>query len=175
MQKTFNWLPLFFCFLCISVTLFTLSQSLTTCCCLLYRDDEYSKLSPYLEEQPKVASRKSYIQQIKEITKSSRKQDTDTERILKETREVQLESNSIRERLHRTYAVADEIVFRYRFFHCCQHTEPCTCKHKYTHKKWRNSKHKNRKEQRQKPEHPDISSCECYRCVILVDLVSHQQ
>ena len=35
------------------------------------------------------------------------------ERILRETRELQLESNSIQERLHRTYAVVDEIVFRY--------------------------------------------------------------
>ncbi|KAK7857641.1 coiled-coil domain-containing protein 22 like protein [Quercus suber] len=41
-----------------------------------------------------------------------RKQDADIERILKETRELQLESNSIQERLHRTYAVVDEMVFR---------------------------------------------------------------
>lgn len=61
-----------------------------------------------------MASRSSYIQRIKEITKNSRKQDADIERILKETRELQLESNSIQERLHRTNAVVDEIVFRYR-------------------------------------------------------------
>ncbi|KAF7831257.1 coiled-coil domain-containing protein 22-like [Senna tora] len=77
------------------------------------RDEEYSKLSADLVKQPDVESRKSYIQRINEITKNSRKQDADIERILKETREVQLESNSIQERLHRTYAVADEIVFRY--------------------------------------------------------------
>ncbi|KAI9102309.1 hypothetical protein K1719_023511 [Acacia pycnantha] len=76
------------------------------------RDEEYSKLSADLQEQPKVASRKSYIERIQEITKNSRKQDADIERILKETREVQLESNSVQERLHRTYAVADEIIFR---------------------------------------------------------------
>ena len=71
------------------------------------------KLSADLEKRPKMVSRKSYIQRIKEITKNSRKLDLDIERILKETREVQLESNSIQERLHRTYAVADEMVFRY--------------------------------------------------------------
>ena len=60
-----------------------------------------------------MASRSSHIQRIKEITKNSRKQDADIERIVKETRELQLESNSIQERLHRTYAVADEMVFRY--------------------------------------------------------------
>lgn len=76
------------------------------------RDEEYSKLSVDLEKQPKVASRKSYVERIKEITKNSGKQDADIERILKETREVQLESNSIQESLHRTFAVADEIIFR---------------------------------------------------------------
>jgi hypothetical protein len=79
-----------------------------------YRDEEHSKLFAELERQHKIASRSSYIHRIKEITKNSRKQDADIERILKETRELQLESNSIQERLHRTYAVVDEIVFRYR-------------------------------------------------------------
>lgn len=78
-----------------------------------YREDELSKISTDLEKQPKVASRKSYIERIKEITKNSRKQDADIERILKDTRELQLESNSIQERLHRTHAVVDEMVFRY--------------------------------------------------------------
>ncbi|KAJ7960969.1 coiled-coil domain-containing protein 22 [Quillaja saponaria] len=76
------------------------------------REEEHSKLTANLEKQPKLVPRKSYIQRIKEITKNSRKQDADIERILKETRELQLESNSIQERLYRTYAVADEIIFR---------------------------------------------------------------
>ncbi|CAL5202376.1 unnamed protein product [Lathyrus oleraceus] len=76
------------------------------------REEEHSKLLADLENQQKVAPRKSYTHRIEEITKNSRKQDADIERILKETREVQLESNSIQESLHRTYAVADEIVFR---------------------------------------------------------------
>uniref|UniRef100_A0A5B7A883 Putative coiled-coil domain-containing protein 22 isoform X2 n=1 Tax=Davidia involucrata TaxID=16924 RepID=A0A5B7A883_DAVIN len=76
------------------------------------REEEHSKLSADFERQPKLPSRRSYIQRITEITKNSRKQDADIERILKETRELQLESNSIQERLHRTYAVVDETVFR---------------------------------------------------------------
>ncbi|KAF3944474.1 hypothetical protein CMV_029055 [Castanea mollissima] len=79
---------------------------------IIKREEEHSKLSAELERQPKMASRSSHIQRIKEITKNSRKQDADIERILKETRELQLESNSIQERLHRTYAVVDEMVFR---------------------------------------------------------------
>ncbi|KAL5803807.1 hypothetical protein ACOSQ3_030607 [Xanthoceras sorbifolium] len=76
------------------------------------RDNELAKLSADLEKQPKVASRRSYIERVKEITKNSRKQDADIERILKETRGIQLESNSIQERLNRTYAVVDEMIFR---------------------------------------------------------------
>ncbi|KAK3021536.1 hypothetical protein RJ639_046484 [Escallonia herrerae] len=76
------------------------------------REEELSQLSTELEKQPKLPSRSSYIERIKEITKNSRKQDVDIERIVKETRELQLESNSIQERLHRTYAVVDETVFR---------------------------------------------------------------
>ncbi|KAL5164607.1 Coiled-coil domain-containing protein 22 [Glycine soja] len=84
---------------------FTLSE-------IMKREEEHLKLSADIEKKQKVASRKSYTDRIKEITKNSRKQDADIERILKDTRVVQLESNSIQESLHRTYAVADEIVFR---------------------------------------------------------------
>ncbi|CAI9755018.1 unnamed protein product [Fraxinus pennsylvanica] len=76
------------------------------------REEELSKLSADLEKQPKLASRRSYIQRIEEITKNSRKQDIDIERILKDTRDLQLESNSIQDRLTRTYAVVDETIFR---------------------------------------------------------------
>ncbi|XP_058114856.1 uncharacterized protein LOC131257925 [Magnolia sinica] len=79
---------------------------------ILKREEENSKLSVELETQPKIASRKSYIQRITEITKNSRKQDADIDRILQETRQVQIESNSIQDRLHRTYMVVDETVFR---------------------------------------------------------------
>ncbi|XP_039012228.1 coiled-coil domain-containing protein 22 homolog, partial [Hibiscus syriacus] len=76
------------------------------------REEECLKLAAGLKKQPKVASRRSYIERIKEITKNSGKLDSGTDRILRETRVLQLESNSIQESLHRTYAVLDEIVFR---------------------------------------------------------------
>uniref|UniRef100_A0A1J3FUH3 Coiled-coil domain-containing protein 22 n=1 Tax=Noccaea caerulescens TaxID=107243 RepID=A0A1J3FUH3_NOCCA len=76
------------------------------------REDEMCNLYTELERQPKAAPRKSYIQGIKEITKNSRKLDTDIQRISGETRELQLERNSIQERLHRSYAVVDEMVTR---------------------------------------------------------------
>ncbi|CAN6928323.1 unnamed protein product, partial [Brassica oleracea] len=76
------------------------------------REEERCNLYSELERQPKAASRKSYIHGIKEITKNSRKLDSDIQRISGETRELQLESNSIQERLHRSYAVVDEMVTR---------------------------------------------------------------
>jgi len=76
------------------------------------REDERCNLYNELERQPKAAPRKSYIHGIKEITKNSRKLDTDIQRISGETRELQLEKNSIQERLHRSYAVVDEMVTR---------------------------------------------------------------
>ncbi|KAK8490535.1 hypothetical protein V6N11_055763 [Hibiscus sabdariffa] len=76
------------------------------------REEERLKLASDLKEQPEVASRRSYIERIKEITKNGGKLDSDIERILRETRVLQIESNSIQESLHRTYAVLDEIVFR---------------------------------------------------------------
>ncbi|KAK6149431.1 hypothetical protein DH2020_016956 [Rehmannia glutinosa] len=87
------------------------------------RDEELSKLSSDLEKQPKLPLRRSYIERINEITKNSRKQDNDIQRILKDTRELQLESNTIQERLNRTYAIVDETIFRYKphvqlFFRC---------------------------------------------------------
>ncbi|KAG0468003.1 hypothetical protein HPP92_017331 [Vanilla planifolia] len=65
-----------------------------------------------LRKQPKLPSRKSYIKRITQISKNSRKLDTDIQQILKETRQLQLESNTIQERLHRTYAMVNELVFR---------------------------------------------------------------
>ncbi|MCD7456045.1 hypothetical protein HAX54_030519 [Datura stramonium] len=76
------------------------------------REDELIILSAKAEKQPKLQPRRTYIQRVEEITKNSRKQDVDIERILKETRELQLESNSVQERLNRTHAVVDETVFR---------------------------------------------------------------
>ncbi|KAG8385999.1 hypothetical protein BUALT_Bualt03G0103400 [Buddleja alternifolia] len=76
------------------------------------REEELCKLPSDLEKQPKLAPRRSYIERVNEITKNSRKQDTDIQQILKDTRELQLESNTIQERLNRTYAIVDEKIFR---------------------------------------------------------------
>lgn len=76
------------------------------------REEELLALRADLSTQPKLASRESFVQRIKEITKNSRKLDADIDRILKDTRELQLESNSNQERLDRTYAVVKETISR---------------------------------------------------------------
>lgn len=81
--------------------------------CPLCREEEISALSADLENRTKVEPRCSFVHRVKEITKNSRKQDIDIEKILKDTRDLQLESNSIQERFNRTYAVVSETIFRY--------------------------------------------------------------
>ncbi|CAM8952990.1 unnamed protein product [Rhodiola kirilowii] len=76
------------------------------------RREERFKLLADLEKMPKVAPRRSYIQRINEITKNSRKLDADMERILQETRELQMESNLTQESLHRTHAITSETILR---------------------------------------------------------------
>ncbi|KAL9680045.1 hypothetical protein QQ045_017918 [Rhodiola kirilowii] len=76
------------------------------------RREERFKLLADLEKMPKVAPRRSYIQRINEITKNSRKLDADMERILQETRELQMGSNLTQESLHRTHAITSETILR---------------------------------------------------------------
>eukprot|EP00252_Welwitschia_mirabilis_P008187 TRINITY_DN1990_c0_g1_i1.p1 TRINITY_DN1990_c0_g1~~TRINITY_DN1990_c0_g1_i1.p1 ORF type:complete len:527 (+),score=128.60 TRINITY_DN1990_c0_g1_i1:201-1781(+) len=76
------------------------------------REGEEAALYVELSNSVKGATRSSYLERIQELTKNSKKQDTDLARIMHETHELQREYNSIEERLHRTYALVDEIVFR---------------------------------------------------------------
>eukprot|EP01018_Ginkgo_biloba_P023353 Gb_22401 [translate_table: standard] len=77
-----------------------------------YREEEESALSLELEKAPKVATRNTYIRRITELIKNSKKQDADITRIIHDTQQFQRESNAAQDRLRRTYALVDEIVFR---------------------------------------------------------------
>ncbi|CAN6479720.1 unnamed protein product [Victoria cruziana] len=79
---------------------------------IMKREEECSKLSMELEKQPRMAPRSYYIQRITELSKNSWKQDRDIKQITKDTWQLQLEINSIQERLGRTYAVVEDAVFR---------------------------------------------------------------
>jgi len=76
------------------------------------REEEEVALSLELENAPKVATRNTYIERITELIKNSKKQDADIARIIHDTQQLQRESNATQDRLHRTYAIVDEIVFR---------------------------------------------------------------
>ena len=74
--------------------------------------DEHSRLVIELEKQPKVPQRRSYLQRIAEITKNYHKQDFDIEQIMRDIREVQIETNSIMDRFHRVFSVLNEAILR---------------------------------------------------------------
>ncbi|KAG6520855.1 coiled-coil domain-containing protein 22 homolog [Zingiber officinale] len=76
------------------------------------REIEHAELLAELDKLPSNFPRKYYIDRVTELTKTNRKQNTDILQISKDIREVQLDSNSAQERLHRTYAVVEETVFR---------------------------------------------------------------
>ncbi|KAH7285178.1 hypothetical protein KP509_33G016700 [Ceratopteris richardii] len=76
------------------------------------RNEQNSLLAQELDKRTKVSSRSSYMKRIRELIKNSKKQDTDISHIIAETRELHRESNANQERLKRTYAIVDELVFR---------------------------------------------------------------
>lgn len=61
----------------------------------------------------KGAARSTYVRRITELVRNSKKQDADITRIINETRTLQRDSNAAQDRLRRSYALVDEIVFRY--------------------------------------------------------------
>ncbi|KAL1503226.1 hypothetical protein AB1Y20_011282 [Prymnesium parvum] len=79
---------------------------------LQLRDEMSARLSLELERQPKGQSRSSYTRRIMDIVKSLRKQKVDIEKILTDVRESQKEVNSASETLSRSFAAADEIIYR---------------------------------------------------------------
>ncbi|KAH9317197.1 hypothetical protein KI387_018966, partial [Taxus chinensis] len=76
------------------------------------RKEAETVLAKKLENAPKMAARNTYIRRITELVKNSKKQDADIDRIIRDTKQFQRESNGAQDRLHRTYAIADEMIFR---------------------------------------------------------------
>ncbi|KAJ7569366.1 hypothetical protein O6H91_01G075100 [Diphasiastrum complanatum] len=77
------------------------------------REDEIAKVKLALEKSPKQAARSTYVRRITELVKNSKKQDADIAQIIRETRNLQRESNAVQNRLHRTHVLVDELVFRF--------------------------------------------------------------
>lgn len=65
-----------------------------------------------LKEISSRPKRASYVHRITELVKNSQKQETDIAKIITDTRVLQRDSNATNDRLRRTYALVDELVFR---------------------------------------------------------------
>lgn len=60
----------------------------------------------------KDSNRSAYTQRILEIINNVRKQKDEIDKVLRDTREIQKEINTLTGRLERSFAVVDELIFR---------------------------------------------------------------
>ncbi|KAG0585016.1 hypothetical protein KC19_3G250900 [Ceratodon purpureus] len=79
---------------------------------LRVREEQAWTLETDLKEISSRPKRSSYVHRITELVKNSLKQETDIAKIISDTRALQRDSNSTNDRLRRTYALVDELVFR---------------------------------------------------------------
>lgn len=79
---------------------------------LRVREEQAWTLETDLKEMSLRPKRASYVHRITELVKNSQKQETDIAKIITDTRVLQRDSNVTNDRLRRTYALVDELVFR---------------------------------------------------------------
>lgn len=79
---------------------------------LRVREEQAWTLETNLKEIFSRPKRSSYVHRITELVKNSQKQETDIAKIIADTRALQRDSNATNDRLRRTYALVDELVFR---------------------------------------------------------------
>lgn len=79
---------------------------------LRVREQQAWTLETDLKEISSRPKRASYVHRITELVKNSQKQETDIAKIITDTRVLQRDSNATNDRLRRTYALVDELVFR---------------------------------------------------------------
>ncbi|XP_051009802.1 coiled-coil domain-containing protein 22-like [Acomys russatus] len=76
------------------------------------KDEVYKQLVMELETLPKDVSRLAYTQRILEMVGNIRKQKEEVTKILSDTKELRKEINALSEKLERTFAVTDGLVFK---------------------------------------------------------------
>jgi hypothetical protein len=79
---------------------------------LRVREGQAWTLETDLKELSSRPKRSSYVHRITELVKNSQKQETDIAKIITDTRALQRDGNATNDRLRRTYALVDELVFR---------------------------------------------------------------
>ncbi|CAL8128563.1 unnamed protein product [Orchesella dallaii] len=76
------------------------------------KEDVYFKLLIEYEKMSKELSRSSYTQRITEIIGNIKKQKKEINKILEDTKQIQKDINTLSGRLDRTFAVADELIYK---------------------------------------------------------------
>mmetsp|Transcript_52261 Transcript_52261/g.131204 ORF Transcript_52261/g.131204 Transcript_52261/m.131204 type:complete len:757 (+) Transcript_52261:112-2382(+) len=77
------------------------------------RDGVYKELASAFEAMPSNISREVYTDRIIDIVRQVKKQKVDIDKILRDTRDLQQEVNTISGTLDRSFAVAQELVFQH--------------------------------------------------------------
>ena len=76
------------------------------------KDKLLSQLQVENEKVGKEVNRSAYTRRILEIINNIEKQKTEIEKVLRDTREIQKEINTLSGQLDRSFTVADETIFR---------------------------------------------------------------
>jgi len=76
------------------------------------KNDFHKQLLDEYEKLPKDVQRSQYTERIMEIVRNIQKQNVEISKVLQDTRQVQKEISMSIETLNRTYAAADELIFR---------------------------------------------------------------
>ncbi|OAD59979.1 Coiled-coil domain-containing protein 22 like protein [Eufriesea mexicana] len=76
------------------------------------KDQQYSQLVTEVQKLPKEVNRSAYTQRILEIINNIRKQRDEIDKVLIDTRQIQIEINTLTGRLERSFTVVDELIFR---------------------------------------------------------------
>ena len=76
------------------------------------KDEKYRQLMETYKSMPKDKSRAMYTERILEIVKNVKKQKLEIDKILSDTKEMKKEISKIQDKLNRSFAVTDELIFK---------------------------------------------------------------
>lgn len=76
------------------------------------KEQTYAQLVQDYEKMPKDVNRSSYTKRISEIIGNIKKQKKEITNVLRDTKAIQKDINTLTGRLDRTFAVADELIYK---------------------------------------------------------------
>ena len=76
------------------------------------KDETYAQVVDELNRLPKAVNRQVYVKRIMDIVRNLERQTVDIKKILADIRDVQKDINTVTETSHRSFALADDMIFR---------------------------------------------------------------